>query len=497
MKRRALWQLGLAYTLPELGHSAPSTTPAAAVPTPPVSPALAALALAEKAMGSTTLGALQFTASGTGALVGQSFEPGKPWPRTKLRGYALLADYTHQALREETVASRLEATGGGSLPPLGAGEQRNTTFLREGRAWNMLGPFPLPTPWLVAERQHALWTTPHGVLHAARRNAASLRLSGRTLSFRAPGLFDATVLFNTAWQVAEIQTVLDHPFAGDTTVRTRFADYRQWSGQPSAIPFPARIQQDWGGFATQDLQVQRVDVNPTFVITIPPAAADGQEQVGTEPLADGIWLLHGAAHHSVVIEMKDHVLLVDSPLSPARAEAVAATVKKLVPDKPIAMVIHTHHHFDTSAGVRTAAAWGASILTAEPNRAYVERLLTAPHRIQPDALSRATARPKCIGVNGKSVLTDGTRSVEIHALQGIQHARGLLMVYLPLEKLLVQVDAYTPGPPFSAPPATPQPAHLNLLANIERLKLDVERIVPLRGRVVPAAELLRAVGRAT
>ncbi|APW44268.1 hypothetical protein [Rhodoferax saidenbachensis] len=491
MKRRALWQLGLAYTLPELGHSAPS-----AAPTAPTSPAQAALALAEKAMGSATLGAVQFTATGTGALVGQSFEPGKPWPRIKLRGYALLADYTHQALREEMVASRLEATGGGSLPPLGAGEQRSTTFLRESRAWNMLGPFPVPTPWAVAERQHALWTTPHGVLHAARRNAASLRLSGsRTLAFSEPGLFDATVLFNAAWQVVEIQTVLDHPFMGDVTVRTRFADYRLWNGVSSLIPFPARIQQDWGGFAAQDLVVQRVDVNPTFVITIPPAAASGQEQVGTEQLAEGVWLLHGAAHHSVAIEMKDHVLLVDSPLSPARAEGVAAAVKKLAHDKPIAMLVHTHHHFDTSTGVRTAAAWGASILTAEPNRTYVERLLAAPHRIQPDALSRATARPKCIGVNAKSVLTDGTRSVEIHALQGSQHARGLLMVYLPLEKILVQVDAYTPGPPFSAPPATPQPAHLNLLANIERLKLDVARIVPLRGRVVPVAELLRAVGR--
>jgi glyoxylase-like metal-dependent hydrolase (beta-lactamase superfamily II) len=357
---------------------------------------------------------------------------------------------------------------------------------------NMLGPFPVPTPWAVGERQHALWTTPHGVLHAARRNVASLRLSGsRALTFSEPGLFDATVLFNTAWQVVDIQTVLDHPFAGDTVVHTRFADYRLWSG----VPFPVRIQQDWGGYAALDLAVQRVEVNPAFVITIPAAVASGQEQVGTEPLAEGVWLLHGAAHHSVVIEMKDHVLLVDSPLSPARAEAVAATVKTLVPDKPVAMLVHTHHHFDTSAGVRTAAAWGANILTAEPNRAYVERMLANPHRIQPDALSGSKTRPKCIGVNGKSTLTDGTRSVEIHALQGSQHARGLLMVYLPQEKLLVQVDAYTPGPPFSAPPATPQPAHLNLLANIERLKLEVGRIAPLRGRVVPMAELLRAVGR--
>ncbi len=493
MKRRALWPLGLAYALPELGHSAPSPAP----PTAPTSPALAVLAQAEKAMGSATLRAVQFTASGTGALVGQSFEPGQAWPRVKLRGYALLADYTHQALREEMLASRLEATGGSSLPPLGAGEQRSTSFLREGRAWNMLGPFPLPAPWLAAERQHALWTTPHGVLHAAWRNAASLRLSGsRALSFSEPGLFDATVLFNAAWQVVEIQTVLDHPFAGDTAVRTRFADYKLWNGLPFPIPFPARIQQEWAGFTALDLVVQQVTVNPAFVITVPAPVQDPQERVASEALAEGVWLLHGSAHHSVAIAMQDHVLLVDCPLSPARAEALAAAVKALVPDKPIALVIHTHHHFDTSAGLRTLAAQGASVITAESNRAYVERMLAGPHRIQPDALSRAATRPRCVGVNGKSVLSDGTRSVEVHVLQGSQHARGLLAVYLPAEKLLVEVDAYTPGPPFSAPPATPQAAHLNLLANIERLKLDVAHIVPLRGRVVALADLLRAVRRA-
>ena len=487
MKRRAVWQLGLACAVPELGHTANPPTP-----TPPsTSPALALLAQAEKAMGSTALRAVQFSGSGTGAALGQSFEPGKPWPRLTLRGYALLADYTHNALREEMLASRLEAMGGGNAPPLGQGEQRSTTFLRDNAAWNMLGPVPLPAHWAAAERQHLLWTTPHGVLHAARRNAASLVLRGRALAFTEPGVFEATVLLNAASQVVEVQTVVDHPFAGDTVARSRYTDYRLWNG----LPFPTRVQQEWGGFATLDLAVQQVTVNPAFVITTPAPVQSTQERVASEALADGVWLLHGGAHHSVAITMKDHVLLVDCPLSAARADALQAEVKRLVPDKTIAMVIHSHHHFDTSAGVRTAAAWGASILTAESNRAYVERMLATPHRIRPDALSRSRAQPKCISVNGKSVLSDGVRTVEVHAVQGSQHARGLLMVYLPAEKLLVEVDAYTPGAPFSAPPAKPQDSHLNLLANIERLKLDVARIVPLRGRVVALAELQRAVGR--
>jgi hypothetical protein len=31
--------------------------------------------------------------------------------------------------------------------------------------------------------------------------------------------------------------------------------------------------------------------------------------------------------------------------------------------------------------------------------------------------------------------------------------------------------------------------------NIERLKLDVDRILPLHGRIVPLSELLKAIGK--
>ncbi len=49
------------------------------------------------------------------------------------------------------------------------------------------------------------------------------------------------------------------------------------------------------------------------------------------------------------------------------------------------------------------------------------------------------------------------------------------------------------------PPATPSPYNLALLANIERLNLRVDRIVPTHyppdGRVVTVSELRRMVGQ--
>jgi glyoxylase-like metal-dependent hydrolase (beta-lactamase superfamily II) len=98
-------------------------------------------------------------------------------------------------------------------------------------------------------------------------------------------------------------------------------------------------------------------------------------------------------------------------------------------------------------------------------------------------------------VDGKRVFTDGARSVELHLIGQSVHADGFVMVYLPAEKMLVQGDAYTPLPPNTAPPATPNGNHLNLISNIERLKLNVERILPLHGRIVPLAELYTTAGR--
>jgi glyoxylase-like metal-dependent hydrolase (beta-lactamase superfamily II) len=99
------------------------------------------------------------------------------------------------------------------------------------------------------------------------------------------------------------------------------------------------------------------------------------------------------------------------------------------------------------------------------------------------------------------VLADATRPVEIHELQGSIHARGLLVVWLPREQLLIEADAYTPGPPpapgapQTPPPAVPNANHLNLVQNLERLGLAPQRILPLHGRVVPVADLYAQLGR--
>jgi glyoxylase-like metal-dependent hydrolase (beta-lactamase superfamily II) len=103
-------------------------------------------------------------------------------------------------------------------------------------------------------------------------------------------------------------------------------------------------------------------------------------------------------------------------------------------------------------------------------------------------------------VGDKKILTDGNHVIELHRLQGSNHNDGLMVAYLPKEKILVEADAFNPPAQPNAAPSTPPSANnTNLMENIERLKLDVETIIPIHypadGRKVAMAELLRAVGK--
>jgi glyoxylase-like metal-dependent hydrolase (beta-lactamase superfamily II) len=167
-----------------------------------------------------------------------------------------------------------------------------------------------------------------------------------------------------------------------------------------------------------------------------------------------------------------------------------------VANKPIRYAVNSHAHFDHSGGVRAAAAEGATIVTMAANVPYFEQALGRPSAVRPDRLAQANAKPRVQAVQGdKGLLSDASRTIELHKIAGGPHSDSL-MAYLPKEKLLIQADAYTPLPPNTPPPATPNANNVNLVDNIERLKLDVARILPLHGRVVPVAELYATAGRA-
>src|SRR5207249_10796934 len=153
-----------------------------------------------------------------------------------------------------------------------------------------------------------------------------------------------------------------------------------------------------------------------------------------------------------------------------------------------------HHHWDHLGGIRAAIAEGATIVTHESNKAFLERVAMTPHTIRPDKQSEVknAAKVQTVGDDGK--LTDGKRVIELHRLQGYDHTGDMTVVYLPAEKVLAEPDAFTPPAQAGTPLIPPAVVYAKALNdNIKRLKLDVQVITPLHGnRTTTVAELEKA-----
>jgi len=455
----------------------------------------AVLKRASAAMGETDLKSLRYSADGTGFTFGQAYTPGGAWPKINVHSQIRTINYGSGAMREEITLSRAEPRGGGGYPPVA--QQRNDQFVSGGFAWNVGAAGPAPGPRFVSDRMHQMGITPHGVIKAAIKNNARLAWQSKdgkhvaVVSFTEPGRFMATAYINDAWLVERVESRFPDAVLGDTAAITTYSDYRDYSG----VKFPGKIEQSIAGHPVLSVTVKEVTPNVTFDAPVPDAVRAATERVTADKLADGVWFIGGGSHNSVAIEMRDHMILVEAPLNDGRSGPVMEQVKKLAAGKPIRYLINSHHHFDHSGGLRAAAAEGATLVMHSKTAAYFQRAFANPNKISPDMLARSGKKAKFRTLTDKLVLQDASRSVEVHRIVDNNHNDTFLMVYLPKEKMLIEADAYTPGPPNAPAPAQANPSTVNLVDNIERLKLQVERILPLHGRVVPVADLYTAARR--
>jgi glyoxylase-like metal-dependent hydrolase (beta-lactamase superfamily II) len=334
--------------------------------------------------------------------------------------------------------------------------------------------------------------TPHGFLKTAAINKA--RINGRSVVMTI-GKYSVTGVINEQGLVESVETRLANNVLGDVAVKTVFSGYKDYGG----VKFPSHIVQTQGGHPTLDLNVSDVQPNSpvarALTVPLPAPAAPPPVSVKTAPqkIADGVWFLDGGAPMSVLVEFSDHAVIIEGPQDDERTEATIAAVKQLLPSKPIRYVVNTHQHFDHSGGIRGYVAAGVPIVTHEKNKPYWERILKNPFTLEPDRLARASRGPTIETVEEKRVLSDGSMTLELHHLQGNLHDETLLVAYLPKQRLLVQADAFHPRP-GAKPLAAPPPFTVNLVENIRRLKLDVERVVHLHGGIDSMATVTVAAG---
>jgi glyoxylase-like metal-dependent hydrolase (beta-lactamase superfamily II) len=459
---------------------------------------------AAQALGATTLKTLEFSGWGYDYVFGQAYHGTSPWPRFNVPAFTMAIDFDAPAVRDDRRRAQLENPPlGGGFQPL-FGEMRQIWVASGQYAWDVAGGNPVAARIRDDRRPTAegrieqITLTPQGFIKAALANnavvkAETIRGARKAIvSFTTPAArYEGTL--NDQHLVERIEAWFGHVVLGDTTIEASFADYRDFSG----IKFPTRILQHEGGYPLLDVMVTDVKPNAPVAIEVPASirTAKPQPAVGTpQQLAEGVWLLPAYAQ-SVAIEFRDHVVIVEAPETEAQSVEVMAAVRKVIPNKPIRYVINTHSHFDHIGGLRAYAAEGATIVTHRDNIPFFQSLWGGPRTIAPDRLVKSGRTPAFEGVLGHRLMADGSRTLSIYHYPGNMHNATMLMVYLPKEKILVEADSFSPpAAPLTSPPnAVPNLIHW--YEAVQRLKLDVEQVVPIHGRVTTLEEAGQIIAR--
>jgi len=186
---------------------------------------------------------------------------------------------------------------------------------------------------------------------------------------------------------------------------TRTPDSRRWQQPCVVVPIPDNLEQAYSA-----------------------SSAAPQSNIDIEKAGTGVYFVTGASHHSVAVEFRNYVAVIESPVGDTRAVPMFDAIRKQFPNKSIRYVIE--------------------------NKPYYERILSNRHTINPDRLEKIapSRKPSLEAVHDKRVLSDGTQTLELYKIQGSNHADTMWIAYLPKDKLLIEADMWNPPAQPNRPP---------------------------------------------
>jgi len=464
---------------------------------------------ASKAMGADGLNSITYSGSATNGNFGQSKTIAGPLQVTTITNYTRAIDLTQPASRA-TGTTMPPAIPGGPPPQPGNFNQNIT---------------PANAAWT---QQLQIWVTPWGFLKGAAANNATVRsqrIGGRTYNVvswmppqKSPSgqAYRLNGYLNDQNLVERVETWVEHPILGDLHVDTTYSSYQDFGG----LKVPTRIVQKQADIQSFEATITSASANPaniTQLLTPPPAPGRGGAPGGapqgapgaaagrggapggpppaptvqSEKFAEGVYRITGG-YVALAVEFRDHIVVLEGGQNEARGLAVIAEAKRVIPNKPIRYVVNTHAHFDHGSGLAPFAAEGITIITHDNNKDFLEKALGAPRTLVGDALAKANRKPRVESAGDRRVLRDDTRTIELHHVKNLEHSDGMLVAFLPKEKILLTADFNVPaaGQPVS-------PAIATLVQNVERLKLDFDAHVlvhaPNPDRRMTKADLLALV----
>ena len=219
----------------------------------------------------------------------------------------------------------------------------------------------------------------------------------------------------------------------------------------------------------------------------------GSQGLRLQEIAQGVHQVQGGTHNSLVVEMSDHLVVIDAPVTDAQSLWLVGATRARFPGKPIRWLALTHHHMDHAGGLRgILAEGGVTLVVGQGAGAHFRRVLESPMTRNFDLPARSFHMTPILEVPESHVISDATgRQVIVYVMEN-PHAKGMLLGWVPHAKLGFVTDVWTPGPPL---PAKPNPGLASVVNTVKRAGLQPERFAGGHGGTADYQMLARLVGQ--
>jgi hypothetical protein len=238
-------------------------------------------------------------------------------------------------------------------------------------------------------------------------------------------------------------------FWGDVRQTIYFDNWKLVDG----ITYPTNLVEERNGAVWRSTQALNVEINVLLDEKAFEMNAGAVKQSATSPgwnrpfgvkqattLAPGIDLFAGSWNATIVKE-PDGIVILEAPISGLYTQGVIREARKRHPGNPINSVLSTSDSWPHTGGVRLAVAQGLPVYILDLNRPLLDKMMSAPHTIEPDALqkSKQSKEPHWKIVAKKQEIGAGANRMELYPVRGASTERQY-MVYFPEHHLLYASD---------------------------------------------------------
>jgi hypothetical protein len=286
------------------------------------------------------------------------------------------------------------------------------------------------------ESPEILRSTPHAVV-AFSWHRIAVRVLLNPFN-HLPDAVETTQVFHDFWY-----------FWGDVRQRIYFDNWKLIEG----ITFPTNRVEERNDVVWRSTQALNAEFNVQLDEKILEMNAGAVKQSAESPgwnrplsvkqataLAPGVDLYAGSWNATVVKE-PDGIVILEAPISGLYTQSVLKEARRRHPGLPIIAVLSTSDSWPHTGGVRQSVALGLPVYILDLNQPLLDRLLSAPHTIEPDALQKfkISKAPHWKIVAKKLTIGAGANRMELYPLRGASTERQY-MVYFPERRLLYASD---------------------------------------------------------